>query len=111
MLISPIVLQGQIMIIVIGSIVVKPDERSKALSIALEHVQRSQKEPGCISHNVSVDCENALRFVFVENWADMAALKDHFALEDSQKFVRDLTPLVAAKPEMKIYDANAVVPV
>ena len=96
------------MIIVIGSIVVKAEEKVKALSLALEHVKRSQKEPGCISHNVSVDCENALRFVFVEKWADMAALQKHFALEESQKFVSDLTPLVTAKPEMKIYDANEV---
>lgn len=96
------------MIIVIGSIVAKPGETSEVLALSLEHVKRSQKEPGCLTHTVSVDCENPLRFVFVEKWADMAALQVHFALAESQKFVRDLTPYLSAKPEMKIYDAGEI---
>jgi quinol monooxygenase YgiN len=96
------------MIIVIGSIIAKPENVSDVLALSLEHVQRSQKEPGCISHNVSIDCENPARFVFVEYWADMAALQVHFALEASQHFVRDLTPFAASKPDMKIYEAGEI---
>ena len=43
-------------------------------------MHRSRKEPGCISHAVHVDCENPLRLVFVEQWADRAALLAHFAV-------------------------------
>lgn len=94
------------MIIVIGNIIAKAESASEVLALSLEHVKRSQTEPGCIRHTVSVDCENPLRFIFVEYWADMAALQVHFGLEASQTFIRDLTPLLAEKPDMKIYDAN-----
>ena len=94
------------MVIVLGSIIARESTAPEVLALSLEHVRRSQKEPGCISHNVSVDCENALRFVFTEKWADMAALQVHFSLEASQKFVKDLGPLIAEKPDMTIYDAS-----
>lgn len=96
------------MIIVIGSIIAQADKIPEAVALSLEHVKRSQKEPGCISHNVSVDCENSSRLVFVEEWADMAALQVHFELKASQKFVADLGPIVAAKPDMKIFEASEV---
>jgi hypothetical protein len=51
--------------------------------LSLEHVHRSRKEPGCISHAVHVDCENSLRLVFIEQWADRAALSIHFAVPAS----------------------------
>ena len=96
------------MIIVIGSIVAKADKKAEVLSLSLDHVRRSQTEPGCLRHTVSQDCENPQRFVFVESWVDMAALQVHFGLETSQNFVRDLTPLLSAKPEMKIYNATEI---
>ncbi len=94
------------MIIVIGSIIAKPEHRDEALRLSLEHVQRSRKEPGCVDHNVSVDCENDMRLVFVEYWEDMPALMKHFALDASQEFVAALSACVSAKPEMKIFDAK-----
>lgn len=98
------------MIIVLGSITAKPGNEEAVKALSLEHVQRSRTEPGCLSHNVSVDCENPSRFVFVEEWADMPALMAHFQLEASQLFVRDLRALLAEPPEMKIFDANEVSP-
>ena len=47
-------------------------------------------EPGCISHAVHVDCENPLRLVFFEQWADRAALLAHFSVPASRDFVRAL---------------------
>jgi quinol monooxygenase YgiN len=40
------------------------------LRISREHVHRSRKEPGCISHDVSIDAENPLRLTFFERWSD-----------------------------------------
>lgn len=98
------------MIIVLGAVIAKPGQEDAVLDLSLTHVQRSRTEPGCIAHNVSVDSENALRFVFVEYWRDMPALLAHFALQDSQDFVRDLQPLLAEKPDMKIFMAEEVRP-
>ncbi len=94
------------MIIVIGKIEAKPESVSEVLGLSLEHVKRSRTEPGCIEHNVSIDPEDNTKFIFVEYWADMAALMAHFALEASQGFVAALTPHLAKKPEMKIYRAE-----
>ena len=98
------------MIIVIGSAIAAPGQENAVRDLSLIHVARSRAEPGCTAHNVSVDSENPSRFVFVEYWQDMAALKAHFALKASQDFVRDLAPLLAAKPEMKIFAAEPVSP-
>jgi quinol monooxygenase YgiN len=98
------------MIIVIGSAIAALGQENAVRDLSLLHVARSRTEPGCAAHNVSVDSENPSRFVFVEYWQDMAALKAHFALKVSQDFVRDLGPLLAAKPDMNIFAAEPVSP-
>ena len=80
--------------------------RAKFAELSLEHVHRSRDEPGCISHAVHVDCENPLRLVFVEQWADRAALLAHFAVPASRDFVSALQPLAAAATTIEIYDAT-----
>jgi quinol monooxygenase YgiN len=94
------------MIVVTGSVVARPDTFDEARRLSLEHVDRSRKEPGCISHAVHVDCENALRLVFIEQWADRAALLAHFAVPASRDFVRSLQPLAASPSTLEFYDAN-----
>lgn len=96
------------MIIVLGAVIAKPGEEGAVEALSLTHVKRSRAEPGCLAHNVSVDRENGSRFVFVEYWQDMPALMAHFQLEASQHFVRDLRPLLAEPPEMKIFDAKEI---
>ncbi len=67
------------MIVVTGSVTARQDSFDEVRRLSLEHVQRSRTEPGCISHAVQVDCENPLKLVFFEQWADRAALLTHFA--------------------------------
>src|SRR6478735_1412025 len=94
------------MIVVTGSVTARGDSLDEIRTLSLEHVHRSRKEPGCISHAVHVDCENPLRLVFIEQWADRAALLAHFAVPASRDFVRALQPLVAARTTSEIYDAT-----
>ncbi len=44
--------------------------------------------------------------VFIEQWADRAALSAHFAVPASRDFVRALQPLAAARSTIEIYDAT-----
>ena len=85
------------MIVVTGSVVARQDTFDEVRRLSLEHVHRSRSEPGCISHAVHVDCENALRLVFIEQWADRAALLAHFAVPASRDFVKALQPLAASR--------------
>ena len=94
------------MIVVTGSVVARQDTFDEVRRLSLEHVHRSRGERGCISHAVHVDCENALRLVFFEQWADRAALLAHFAVPASRDFVRALLPLAAADTTIELYDAT-----
>lgn len=98
------------MILVLGTARVSSGNEAAALALSLEHVHRSREEPGCISHNVSVDAEDKSKLVFVEYWNDMPALLTHFSLEASKGFVRELTSMLSGPPEMKIYKADEVSP-
>ena len=94
------------MIVVAGSVTAKPDMFDEVRRLSLEHVRRSRTEPGCISHAVHVDCENPLKLVFFEQWADRAALLTHFAVPASRDFVRALQSLASAATTIEIYDAT-----
>ena len=94
------------MIVVTGSVTARQDTFDQVRKLSLEHVHRSRKEPGCISHAVHIDCENPLRLVFFEQWTDRAALLAHFAVPASGETVRALRSLSAAPATLEIYDAT-----
>jgi quinol monooxygenase YgiN len=94
------------MIVVTGSVTARADSFDEVRKLSLEHVRRSRTEPGCISHAVQVDCENPLRLVFFEQWADRTALLAHFAVPASRDFVRSLHSLAAAATTIELYDAT-----
>lgn len=96
------------MIVVTGSVTARPDTFDEVRRLSLEHVHRSRTEPGCISHAVHVDCEDPLRLVFIEQWADRAALLAHFAVPASRDFVRALHALSAGPTTIEIYDSTKV---
>ena len=94
------------MIVVTGSVTARADRFDEVRKLSLEHVHRSRAEPGCISHAVNVDCENPLRLVFFEQWADRAALLAHFAVPASREFVKALQSLASAATTIELYDAT-----
>lgn len=96
------------MVIVIGSVTVREEALEEALTLAQEHVARSRTEPGCISHAVHIDTENTNHLVFLEQWADMDALQQHFRVPESGSFVEAMGKLATAAPSLKIYTASEV---
>jgi quinol monooxygenase YgiN len=94
------------MIVVTGSVTARRDSFDEVRRLSLEHVHRSRGEPGCIFHAVHVDCENPLRLVFFEQWADRAALLQHFAVPASRDFVKSLQSLASAATPIELYDAT-----
>jgi quinol monooxygenase YgiN len=94
------------MIVVTGSVTARQDSFDQVRKLSLEHVHRSRTEPGCISHSVQIDCENPLRLVFFEQWADRAALLNHFAVPASRDFVKSLQALATAATSIELYEAT-----
>ena len=97
------------MIIITGSATIRPEHFDAALKLGVEHSARSRAEPGCIAHNCHVDAEDPARIVFIEEWADMASVKTHFAVPESGVFVRTLDGWAEGAPVMRIYSAEEVV--
>jgi quinol monooxygenase YgiN len=95
-------------LIVTGSVQARPDSIDHVLALSIAHVRRSRQEPGCLAHAVHRDCEDALRLVFVEHWADADALRLHFRVPASGAFVQEVSALAASPPEISIYEARAV---
>ena len=96
------------MIIITGGIALKPEHRAEALRLAIEHSRRSRAEPGCLAHNCHIDCEDPNRLTFVEEWADMAVVKAHFAVPESGAFVLELTALGEGAPWMRMFEGGEV---
>jgi len=101
-------LWGIEMILVTGSILAREDAFDEVLTSCLEHVERSRAEPGCISHDVHVDCQNPMRLFFFEQWADEAALRAHFAVEGSRAFVKSLKGRIVETSGTRIYRAESL---
>jgi quinol monooxygenase YgiN len=96
------------MIIVTGHAIAREGADEAMQKLAVEHVLRSRAEPGCISHEVSRDVQQPERFVFVERWQDMAALQAHFQVDASRQFAKSMAQLSDGRPEMEIYQADAI---
>lgn len=94
------------MILVTGHVITRPETAARITELCVEHSRRSRSEPGCLAHNVHVDCEDPSRLVFVEQWADAGALKAHFAVPESIAFVREVQALAAARTEMNVFEAT-----
>ena len=94
------------MIVVTGSVTARADSFEEVRRLSLAHVHRSRTEPGCISHAVHVDCENPLRLVFFEQWADRNALLAHFAVPASRDFVRALQSLASEATSIELYEST-----
>lgn len=94
------------MVIVLAKVRFRPENLAAALGLSREHVHRSRGEPGCISHAVYEDPEHAGQLVFVEEWADEAALKVHFQVPASASFVKQLTALAVGRPVFKLFTAS-----
>ncbi len=96
------------MILIIGSAQARSETLQEMLKISIAHVHRSRLEPGCIFHAVSQDAEDPLRLVFVEKWADQAAIKAHFVVPESRAFGKGLYKLAAQPPQMEVFEAQSV---
>ena len=94
------------MILVIGRVTAKPDTFVEMLRVSREHVHRSRKEPGCISHDVSIDADDPRTLHFIERWADEAALKTHFRVPESRAMWKRLQELAADPGAMHIYESR-----
>lgn len=96
------------MILVTGSLEGTAETIDRLIALALDHVGRSRREDGCISHDVHRHVEQPDRLVFIEQWRDMDALLAHFAVPESRAFVAQAAALASKPPTIAIHEATAI---
>ena len=96
------------MLLITGHVILTPEHRERMIALGAEHSARSRGEAGCVAHHCHVDCENPDRLVFVEEWADAAAVRAHFALPASRDFVAQMRALSPQPPVMRVFAAEDI---
>ncbi|MEP5939014.1 MAG: putative quinol monooxygenase [Erythrobacter sp.] len=96
------------MIVITGDVELRPEHRAAGIALCREHSERSRKEPGCISHDCTIDLENDNLVRFIERWEDMAAVQVHFQVPEAQGLVASLSDFKAAPFVIRLFDANPV---
>jgi quinol monooxygenase YgiN len=94
------------MLVVTGTVTAHPSTFARVRELSLDHVHRSRKEAGCISHAVHVDCEEPMRLFFFERWADRDALNVHFRQSETAKFIAALRELATHATGPDIFDVT-----
>ena len=94
------------MVVVTGTLHARPETVAEVLRLSREHVLRSRAEPGCIEHGVAIDVDDAMRLVFFERWADLAALGVHLKLPASRGFGKAVAGLVDQAPTLSVFEAK-----
>jgi quinol monooxygenase YgiN len=96
------------MILVTGTVTASAATIAEMRRVSTEHVHRSRREPGCISHHVSIDADDPLTLHFTERWENIEALKTHFRVPASRAMWKRLQELAADPGAMHIYEANEI---
>jgi quinol monooxygenase YgiN len=94
------------MIVITGDVELKPEHREAGIKLCVEHSVRSRKEPGCISHDCTIDLENVSMVRFIERWEDMDAVQVHFQVPEALGMVEALSAMKSAPFVIRLFDAT-----
>lgn len=75
------------MLKVIAQDFIQPEHVAEVTPLYRELVEKTRREPLCLSYDLFVDQKDAGHFIFVETWPDRAALDAHCRSEHFQRLV------------------------
>jgi quinol monooxygenase YgiN len=91
------------MIVVVGRVRTDESKREQLIRVSQAVAAASREEPGCIAYRVYEDTETPNEFVFVEEWADDAALQQHFATDHIAEFMKAIPEALIGPPDVKFH--------
>jgi quinol monooxygenase YgiN len=94
------------MIVVVGRVRTDDEKRESMIDVAQTVARASREEAGCINYRIYEDTEQPNEFVFVEEWADDAALQSHFATPHIAQFMGAITDTLVAPPEVNFHEIS-----
>jgi len=95
-------------IIVHGSIPIRPDARDQALKLARAMTEATQAEPGCLSYDFYVGLSDPNTLMLFQEWESMEALMRHFQTAHMDEFLRALPGVVSGEIVTRRYSVQSV---
>jgi len=92
-----------IMIKVVARFVLKEDKINEFLDLTTELVEKSRKDPGCISYDLFQDVNDPTVCAFIETWEDQEALDNHMKAEHFIRIGSKLGGLTREKVVLNTY--------
>ncbi len=96
------------MIIVHGTIPVRPECREEALALARRMTEATQAEPGCISYDFYVGLSDPNTLMLFQEWESMEALMEHFQTEHMDEFLQALPNVVSGEIITRRYAVQTI---
>ena len=96
------------MIIVHGTIPLKPDSREQALQLARRMADATRGETGCISYDFYVGLSDPNTLMLFQEWENMEALMGHFQTDHMENFLKELPDVVSGEITTKRYAVQSV---
>ncbi|MEQ8675510.1 MAG: putative quinol monooxygenase [Aggregatilineales bacterium] len=96
------------MLVISGTIQIKPEMRDEAVQVAVKMQTASQAEDGCVVYRFYADLEDPNTFRIFEHWESDAALKSHFETPHMAEFRQHLPRLVADRGDLLRYEVSNV---
>jgi quinol monooxygenase YgiN len=91
------------MLHVVARIVALPGKEDEFKALAVNLVELSRKEAGCIKYELLQNQSDSTDFTFVEEWVSDAALDAHLATPHFLAAAAKLDGLVCAAPDIRRY--------
>ena len=91
------------MIIIIARLQCKPGTEDEFVAAASEVVTKTLQEPGCLAYSCLRDVADGSKFVFIEEWADRDAIKEHFGAEHLRLFREKAAHAFLQNPEIVMH--------
>lgn len=88
---------------IIAKITGQPDKTAELKSVLQDLVAPTRSEKGCISYQLCQSTDDTAEFVFIEEWADRAAIDAHMKSAHVQSAFAKARPLLAKAPEIRNY--------
>ena len=99
------------MLVIAGTISIDPEKREAAVTAAVEMMEATRREPGCISYTFSGDLSDPGGFRIFEEWESQEALDVHFAAPHMAKFQSAMGGFGVRDMKVQRYEIASVGPI
>lgn len=98
------------MVIVIARFQPRSGRRDELVALLEEVQEASRRDDGCLHYGYYAEVADAVSFVAVEEWRDMAALEGHLRQPHVGRLVAAIPQLADGQPEIRAHEVARSLP-